>query len=256
MAQLINEAKRMQLLAGLITESQLNEGIKTIDANSRDFKVEGNEYLKLTDLKPGVIIAKNKSYSDKAELEGEAGEFEKVENDYIHWKTKNGKKQSWNASYIDDLVLVKNLEESQLNEGWDDFNATGWMARIKDLAKEMGYDASTGWDDQNTDRARLQAADEAGKGEKKAYIGTVDDGNTIVVTFTLDKDNKDQNKANIQKKIVDLYKNDANVSLGRQTHGDTLMQVIIKDKTKSQPQQESIEQAVNEALARFRRTGK
>ena len=118
MAQLINEAKRFQKLAGLITESQLNEGIKTIDANSRDFKVEGNEYLKLTDLKPGVIIAKNKSYSDKAELEGEAGEFEKVENDYIHWKTKNGGKKSWNASYIDDLVLVKNLEiaESQLNE--------------------------------------------------------------------------------------------------------------------------------------------
>ena len=83
-------------------------------------------------------------------------------------------------------LLAGVINESQLNEGWDDFNATGWMARIKDLAKEMGYDASTGWDDQNTDRARLKAADEAKKGEKKAYIGTVDDGNTIVVTFTLD----------------------------------------------------------------------
>lgn len=150
------------------------------------------------------------------------------------------------------------INESQLNEGFDDFNATGWMARIKELAKEMGYDASTGWNDQNTDRARLQAADEAEKGEKKAYIGTVDDGNTIVVTFTLDKDNKDQNKANIQKKIVDLYKNDANVTLGKHTHGDTLMQVIIKDKTKSQPQAESldIDAVVNEALAKVRKTRK
>jgi len=147
------------------------------------------------------------------------------------------------------------ITESQLNEGWDDFNATGWMARIKELAKEMGYTVSTGWDDQNTSRARLQAADEAEKGEKKAYIGTVDDGNTIVVTFTLDKDNKEQNKANIQKKIVDLYKNDANVTLGKHTHNDTLMQVIISDKTKSQPQAESlnIESIVNEALAKFRK---
>jgi len=116
MAQLINEAKRFQKLAGLITESQLNEGIKTIDANSRDFKVEGNEEINPADLKPGTMITKIRSYHDKDELESEAGKFEKVENDYIYWKTKDGQEKSWRAAYTADLALVKNLEESQTNE--------------------------------------------------------------------------------------------------------------------------------------------
>jgi len=118
-----------------------------------------------------------------------------------------------------------------LNEGWDDFNAVGWSARIKDIAKEMGYDVSTGWDDSNVDRARLQAADEAKKGEKKAYLGMVGD-DTIVVTFTLNQQEKEQNKSNIQKKIIDLYKNDADVKTAQHTHGDTIMQVSIKNKAK------------------------
>ena len=113
MAQLINEAKRFQKLAGLITESQLNEGIKTIDANSRDFKVEGNEEINPADLKPGTMITKIRSYHDKDELESEAGKFEKVENDYIYWKTKDGQEKSWRAAYTADLALVKNLEMAE-----------------------------------------------------------------------------------------------------------------------------------------------
>ena len=109
--QLNEQFKRMQLLAGLITESQINEGIKTIDANSRDFKVEGNEDLKPTDLKPGVMISTIKSFGDKAEFEDNAGKFDRIEGNYIYWKTKNGKEKSW--SHIEDLALVKNLEMTQ-----------------------------------------------------------------------------------------------------------------------------------------------
>jgi len=94
-------------------ESQLNEGIKTIDANSRDFKVEGNEEINPADLKPGTMITKIRSYHDKAELESEAGKFEKVENDYIYWKTKDGQEKSWRAAYTADLALVKNLEMAE-----------------------------------------------------------------------------------------------------------------------------------------------
>ena len=109
--QLNEQFKRMQLLAGLITESQINEGIKTIDANSRDFKVEGNEDLKPTDLKPGVMISTIKSFGDKAEFEDNAGKFDRIEGNYIYWKTKSGKEKSW--SHIEDLALVKNLEMTQ-----------------------------------------------------------------------------------------------------------------------------------------------
>lgn len=108
MAQLINEAKRMQFLAGMINESQLNEGIKTIDASKDRIEVSGNENLKPTDLKPGVMIAKNKSYRNKAELEQEAGKFEKIEGDNIYWKTKSGEEMGW--SNINDLVLVTGLQ--------------------------------------------------------------------------------------------------------------------------------------------------
>jgi len=123
--QLINEVARMKRLAGLITESQyealtregqLSEGIKTIDANSRDFKAEGDEDLKPTDLKPGVMISVIKYFGDKAEFEDNAGKFDRIEGNYIYWKTKSGKEKSW--SHIEDLALVKNLEmtESQTNE--------------------------------------------------------------------------------------------------------------------------------------------
>lgn len=121
MRNLIKEARLMQLRAGIITEDEynelkMNEGIKTIDASKSRFEVEGNEDLKPTDLKPGVIISVIKSFRDREELEDNAGKFEKIEGDYIYWKTKSGRQKSW--PHIEDLALVKNLEmtESQLNE--------------------------------------------------------------------------------------------------------------------------------------------
>jgi hypothetical protein len=105
-----NEQLRMQMLAGIITESQyksmLTEGIKTLDANT--LKIEGNDYLKPSDLKPGTVVAKNKSYKDKAELEAYAGKVTTVDVDgTVEWTEKDGTKSGWND--INDLVLVKNL---------------------------------------------------------------------------------------------------------------------------------------------------
>jgi hypothetical protein len=150
MKKLINEQfKRMQLLAGLITESQLNEGIKTIDANSRDFKVEGNEDLKPTDLKPGVMISTIKYFSDKAEFEDNAGKFDRIEGNYIYWKTKSGKEKSW--SHIEDLALVKNLEmtqSEQTNELFGFGKSKGNPNNLK-AGDEVTYTASNGSDGYN-----------------------------------------------------------------------------------------------------------
>ena len=55
---------------------------------------------------------------------------------------------------------------------------------------------------------------------------------TIVATFTLNQQEKEQNKADIQKKVIDVYKNDADVKTTKETHGDTIMQVMIKAKAK------------------------
>ena len=104
------EQLRMQMLAGIITEGQykakLNEGIKILDANT--MKIEGNDDLKPSDLKPGTIVAKNKSYKDKAELEAYAGRVTTVDVDgKVEWTEKDGTRGAW--PHIEDLVLVKNL---------------------------------------------------------------------------------------------------------------------------------------------------
>jgi len=104
------EQLRMQMLAGIITESQyksmLAEGIKILDADT--MKIEGNDDLKPSDLKPGTIVAKNKSYKDKAELEAYAGKVTTVDVDgKVEWTEKDGTRSGW--PNIGDLVLVKNL---------------------------------------------------------------------------------------------------------------------------------------------------
>jgi hypothetical protein len=104
------EQLRMQMLAGIITESQyksmLNEEMKFIDAAT--MKYGGTEPLDPSKLKAGDIIAKNKSYKDKAELEAYAGKYTTTDVDgNISWTEKDGTRSGWND--INDLVLVKNL---------------------------------------------------------------------------------------------------------------------------------------------------
>ena len=106
-----NEQLRMQMLAGIITESQyklqLNEGqVKTLDAST--MKITGDQDITPGALKKGMIIAKNKSYSNKEELKDYAGEFTRIDADNnIFWKTPDGKETGW--SEPSDLVIVTNL---------------------------------------------------------------------------------------------------------------------------------------------------
>ena len=148
------------------------------------------------------------------------------------------------------------ITESQLDEGFNDFNAVGWTARIKEIAKEMGYQPSLA----SSQKIGEQAAAEASKkNEKKSYTYTETKSSTgagenkIVAIFSIDQKEKEQNKQDIQKKVIDVYKNDADVKVAEETYGDTVMTVIIKEK--SQPQAESldIEEIVNEALKAVRK---
>jgi len=94
----------------LTTNSRmLNEELKFIDATDPARNKGGDQHLKLSDLVPGkTVIALNKHYSNKAELEDEAGTFIEVdENDYIRWKTKDGKEKVWR--YIEDIAIIKNF---------------------------------------------------------------------------------------------------------------------------------------------------
>jgi hypothetical protein len=94
----------------LTTNSRMiNEELKFIDANDPAQKKGGNENLKITDLQPGkTVIALNKHYSNREELEHEAGTFVEVDEEgYIRWKTKSGKEKVW--KYIDDIAIVTNL---------------------------------------------------------------------------------------------------------------------------------------------------
>lgn len=105
MAQLINEAKRMQFLAGLITESQLNESIKSIDFKTLK-KVDGDE-IKSTDLKVGETrVAMNQSYGSAEELQQNSGIVSKIEGDKVTFDLNNNTKKAANLA---DLLLVTNF---------------------------------------------------------------------------------------------------------------------------------------------------
>ena len=94
----------------LTTNSRMiNEELKFIDANDPARNKGGDQHLKLSDLVPGkTVIALNKHYSNREELEDEAGTFVEVdENDYIRWKTKSGQEKVWR--YIEDIAIVTNL---------------------------------------------------------------------------------------------------------------------------------------------------
>lgn len=130
-------------------------------------------------------------------------------------------------------VLAGIITEGQLNEneitteGFDDFNLVGWTARIKEIAKEMNYKVAEASDQKLGERF---AAEAAKNGERKAFVHPSEGENMIVASFALDQNEKDQNKQFIQKKLIDVYKSDANVKIAEETYGDTVMTVIIKEK--------------------------
>jgi hypothetical protein len=105
MKQQINEIRRMQQLAGLITESQLNESIKSIDFKTLK-KVDGDE-IKSTDLKVGETrVAMNQSYGSAEELQQNSGIVSKIEGDKVTFDLNNNTKK---AASLADLLLVINF---------------------------------------------------------------------------------------------------------------------------------------------------
>ena len=105
MKQQLNEIKRMQQLAGLITESQLNESIKSIDFKTLR-KVDGDE-IKPTDLKVGETrVAMNQSYGNAEGLQQNSGIVSKIEGDKVTFDLNNNTKKS---ASLADLLLVTNF---------------------------------------------------------------------------------------------------------------------------------------------------
>jgi hypothetical protein len=119
MAQLINEVKRMQLLAGLITESQfISEGIK-LDVLMKDGKPNSE-----------MLVVPNRFYGDEEELRGatlRAKELKKEEGrkDMMIFSNVGGglrgdQQYPIEGDEIADIILYddakKKLRESQLNE--------------------------------------------------------------------------------------------------------------------------------------------
>jgi hypothetical protein len=105
MKQPINEIKRMQFLAGLINESQLNEAVRSIDFKTLK-KVDGDE-IKSTDLKVGETrVASNMSYGSAEQLQQETGVVSKLEGDKVTFDLNNGQQK---AMTLADLLLVTNF---------------------------------------------------------------------------------------------------------------------------------------------------
>jgi len=109
--KIITETTRKQKISegvrNLAGKQIIKEEVKYMDANDSRLIAKGDESIDIKTLKLGDVIAPNRHYRDREELENEAGQFTGVKNGYVTWKTKNGKVKEWN--YPEDLVLVKNL---------------------------------------------------------------------------------------------------------------------------------------------------
>ena len=126
------------------------------------------------------------------------------------------------------------ITESQLNEdediNWNQFNPTNWTARLKEIAKEMNYNVDR-TDQNNIQRHQLAADDAADRGEREAFVGTFekDGAEAIIAIFSLSKNEKDQDLNLIQSKVVDIYKDDSDVTMS-ESHMGKVATVIIKAK--------------------------
>jgi hypothetical protein len=83
----INEIKRMQQLAGIINESQLNEDkIPFFDRKQilTPFGIDKPRADQMADLKIGLIVLPKKSYSGESDIKAALGKITKIEGDNIN----------------------------------------------------------------------------------------------------------------------------------------------------------------------------
>jgi len=221
MPQLINEAKRMQFLAGLITESQLNEemDIKTLDVASYLAAMDS------TDPKNQSLIQSVKQVID-ADLSKRSIVINKLK-DYAKSNKSNNGIQDKVTKAIEDINAQN---ESLLNEesSMQFYRKSFPWETFKNKAKELFPDAEVKiehWEDQSNPGVAW---------------------GTTILSKQLTKDQLEQ----IANTFSEL-KNEEEVKKPSTAKPTTLDK--IKSFFKKKPQQESIESTVNEALRKFRK---
>lgn len=118
MANLINEAKRMQQLAGILNESLLNEvevPAWLIQDVLKNKHIEGKSDRGNVEVKVGTKnVLPKKTYTSMQEIREKIGEVVKIEGDKATVKNMKGEE---NQYPISSLILVSGLNESEeLNE--------------------------------------------------------------------------------------------------------------------------------------------
>jgi hypothetical protein len=97
----INEIKRMQLLAGIINESQLNEDkIPFFDIKQilTPFGIDKPKANQMADLKVGLIVLPKKSYRSESDIKDALGKVIKIEGDNVSIEKVNGKEENYKKS--------------------------------------------------------------------------------------------------------------------------------------------------------------
>jgi len=207
MAQLINEAKRMQLLAGLITESQLDEVDSSLLGG-----IAKNMYLDIKKLPVNQPL--NKEGKPMMNVKGEPIKYtDKVKMYYQNASlAKKGAAKDINRAGGDEVTLWYTV---------DYINALGFIK--KEEAEKVLQNILSKYPKEVT-------------GEVKVNPGERGWGDTYTVTIRLNK--QDQRS----KYNVNTY------SYSRAQNSNDRKRA----EKAAQPQQESIEKAVNEALRKVR----
>ena len=107
MTQLINEAKRMQQLAGLITESQLNEekiSFFHLKQVLTPFGIDKPKADQMADLRVGLKVLPQKAYRDESDVKAALGKIVKIEGDNITIKKVNDEEENYKKSDLIHLI--------------------------------------------------------------------------------------------------------------------------------------------------------
>ena len=103
----INEIKRMQLLAGVINESQLNEEkipffhLKQV---LTPFGIDKPKADQMADLRVGLNVLPKQSYRDESDVKAALGKITKIEDDNVTVKKVNGNEENRKVSDLIHLI--------------------------------------------------------------------------------------------------------------------------------------------------------
>ena len=134
----LNEIKRMQQLAGILTESQLSETQQFSIPDILNGKhIQSNNPLNtIEDYKPGMKVVAHKFYGNKEELNQSYGTVTGMEGGKVQYKRADGKTAEFDPA---DLVIVTGqATESQLNEEEINFkDADQYADFLQNKTKEL-----------------------------------------------------------------------------------------------------------------------